>query len=86
MAGATGFIIGKDRIYNTDITANGETLEVDFVQGMWGMRSEWLVPLLSGATQEHDESLPSIHVHISSFLWSHHGIRTVVPAQTNTQV
>ena len=86
MSGPIGYIIGKHEIYSVDTESSEEALEVDFVQGMWTLRSEWLSELLAGAAQEREETLPSIHVFLSSVLWGRLGVRTIIPPLYNSDL
>lgn len=79
VSGPVGYIMTKEDVYRSEEVPS--CLEVDFVQGMWSLKKEWLREVIAGTAEEISENnLPSIHVLLSSLLWSRLGIRTLVPA------
>ena len=75
ISGPFGFIMGQRHLYAAD-TTDGQ-LEVDFVQGAWCVRKEWLGELLSGGIESHIKHSDDIPVQLSTVLWSRRGLRTV---------
>lgn len=80
ISGPLGFIMGKRHLYIADTA--GDELEVDFVQGAWCIRNEWLGELLSGSMEFSRSSREDLPVFVSSVLWSRLGVRTVALAGT----
>lgn len=56
-------------------------LEVDYVQGMWCIKTEWLQSIVEALPQELSEGVQFvINVFISAILWIKYGVRTLQPA------
>lgn len=72
VTGSFGYIIGKTSIYETVDSAS--PIEVDFLQGVWCLKTSWLKELLIGMATA-GTATPG--VAISSLLWTRLRVRSV---------